>query len=447
MANIIKKLTDKNGNPVRIVCSTPTSNQVKNAVLQLISSGNVVIDDLVGGGKNSNAVLDDEIFKSNANTALELITSELGNHDFYNIPLWVMTDTHNGLLAKGNYDIGEYIASISPSNLMGLFLGDICSIEYDETTLKNYRHHVDAFNKSISVIGNHDRNNINISGEIVDTSHSMINQWFLTNGFERFNDVLYGCYNDADFNVRYLVVNPYEIVPMVSGKYVTIGTSQMSWLIKNLTECDRDIIILMHQLFNDLHIHRDGTIQTWQDAPVVLENTWEMLKDRKNKRSGSITDSDGITHNYDFTNCTSDLLCCLHGHTHEELYIQDEGLLAYAFDYGHEKNCAFVSINRVENVLKGAQFNNTTIRDRIELSLSGKNSIINNLTNVTSSNMATTGVDTNSSYTTTLTATSGTLGSITVKMNGVDISSTAVSGNVVTIDNVVGRVEITASAS
>ena len=69
MANIIKKLTDKNGNPVRIVCSTPTSNQVKNAVLQLISSGNVVIDDLVGGDKNSNAVLDDEIFKSNANTA------------------------------------------------------------------------------------------------------------------------------------------------------------------------------------------------------------------------------------------------------------------------------------------------------------------------------------------------------------------------------------------
>ena len=61
--------------------------------------------------------------------------------------------------------------------------------------------------------------------------------------------------------------------------------------------------------------------------------------------------------------------------------------------------------------------------------------------------MATTGVDTNSSYATTLTATSGTLGTITVKMNGVDISSTAVSGNVVTIDNVVGRVEITASAS
>ena len=64
MANIIKKLTDKNGNPVRIVCSTPTSSQVKNAVLQLITSGNVTIDDLTNGGKNSNAVLNDDTFNS-----------------------------------------------------------------------------------------------------------------------------------------------------------------------------------------------------------------------------------------------------------------------------------------------------------------------------------------------------------------------------------------------
>ena len=141
------------------------------------------------------------------------------------------------------------------------------------------------------------------------------------------------------------------------------------------------------------------------------------------------------------------MLCCLHGHTHEELYLQDEGLLAYAFDYGHDKNCAFVSVNRAEKKLKVSQFNPTTVMDTLELSLSGKNSIVNTLTNVTSSNMATTGVDTNSSYTTTLTATTGTLGTITVKMNGTDISSTAVSGNTITINNVVGRVEITASAS
>ena len=451
MANTIKKLTDKNGNPVRIVCSTPTQAQVKKSVYQLIINGDITIEDLGGtsGGERVDIVLTDGAFKENANTALGLITSELENHDFNSIPIWAIADTHSSLEAKDKYDIGEYIASISPNNMMALFLGDICDTIFSPTyALPNYRHHVDAFNKAISVIGNHDR--ATNSSENIPTTHTNINKFFITKGFERADDVLYGSYNDTDFNVRYLVINPYEFVPMENapvGHPVRLGTKQMTWLIKNLTECDRDIIILTHQMFTDLNIHRDGTKQTWADSPNIFYNTWKMLKDRKNKRTGTITDSDGITHNYDFSNCKSDLLCTIHGHTHEELYLQDEGLLEYALDYGHQKNCVFISINRTENKFKVAQFNHTTVKDRLELSLSGKNSIINNLTNVTSSNMATTGIDTNSSYTTTLTATSGTLGTITVKMNGVDISSTAVSGNVVTIDNVVGRVEITASAS
>lgn len=443
-----KILVDKNGNPIKIngIFTEPTQKQLKNAVLSLITEGKIDIGDL-GGNKKKIIVLNDDGFKTNAQTSLALLTSELANHDFNSIPLWVITDTHSMLPADDVYDIGEYINSISPNGLMALFLGDIVDIQFNTTVLDNYRNHVDAFKKVISVIGNHDRNNTKINGDIVETSHSLVNKYFITPNFERFDDVLYGSYNDIDFNVRYLVINPYEVVPMNTDKNVRIGTKQMTWLIKNLTECDRDIIILMHQMFTDLNIHRTGTIQTWADATATLRNIWSMLKDRKNKRTGSITDDDGVAHNYDFSKCESDLLCTLHGHTHEELYLQDEGLLAYAFDYGHDKNCAFVSVNRAENKLKISQFNPTIVKDTLELSLSGKNSIINNLTNVTSSNMATTGVDTNSSYTTTLTATSGTLGAITVKMNGVDISSTAVSGNVVTINSVVGRVEITATAS
>lgn len=53
----------------------------------------------------------------------------------------------------------------------------------------------------------------------------------------------------------------------------------------------------------------------------------------------------------------------------------------------------------------------------------------------------------NAPFTATLTATEGTLGTITVTMGGEDISSTAVSGNVVTIAKVTGAIVITASAS
>ena len=305
---------------------------------------------------------------------------------------------------------------------------------------------INNMKKSISVVGNHDRATTDLSDSTIN--HKKLNQWFVTKGFKRVDDVLYGYWDDYDYNVRYLILDPYEDVPMLSNGNVRIGTKQMNFLLNNLGKCDMDMIILMHQPWNDLNIKRNGIIQNWQNAPVILENTWNVLKDRKNKRSGTITDSDGVVHTYDFTECQSDLLCSLHGHTHEELYLQDEGMLQYCFDYGNSyKRCSVVSINRNENKLKVKYFDTENVFDTIELSLSGKNSIINKLTNVVSSNMATTGINTNSSYTTTLTATSGTLGTITVKMNGVDISSTAVSGNVVTIDNVVGRVEITASAS
>lgn len=53
----------------------------------------------------------------------------------------------------------------------------------------------------------------------------------------------------------------------------------------------------------------------------------------------------------------------------------------------------------------------------------------------------------NAPFTATLVATEGTLGTITVTMGGEDISSTAVSGNVVTIAKVTGAIVITASAS
>lgn len=69
------------------------------------------------------------------------------------------------------------------------------------------------------------------------------------------------------------------------------------------------------------------------------------------------------------------------------------------------------------------------------------------LTNVTSSNTARM-VSANSSFTTTLTANEGyTLGTVTVKMGGIDITSTAYSNGVVTIPSVTGNIVITASAS
>lgn len=73
--------------------------------------------------------------------------------------------------------------------------------------------------------------------------------------------------------------------------------------------------------------------------------------------------------------------------------------------------------------------------------------ITRNLTNCTSSNTSSS-VAANSSYSTTITANSGyTLGSITVTMGGTNITSSAVSGNSISISNVTGNIVISCTAT
>lgn len=73
--------------------------------------------------------------------------------------------------------------------------------------------------------------------------------------------------------------------------------------------------------------------------------------------------------------------------------------------------------------------------------------ITNNLTNCTNSNSATV-IEENGSYSATISPNSGhTLGAVTVTMGGTDISSTAVSNGVITINSVTGDLVITATAT
>lgn len=72
--------------------------------------------------------------------------------------------------------------------------------------------------------------------------------------------------------------------------------------------------------------------------------------------------------------------------------------------------------------------------------------ITNNLTNCTNSNSATS-IEENTSYTATITASTGyKMLSISVSMDGIDVSSSVVNGNSISIENVTGDIVITASA-
>ena len=91
---------------------------------------------------------------------------------------------------------------------------------------------------------------------------------------------------------------------------------------------------------------------------------------------------------------------------------------------------------------------NNNIISSITIDVSKNNySIINNLNNATTNNIKGS-IEEGSSYSATITANAGyTISSITVTMNGVDITSSVVSGNNINISNVTGNIIITANTS
>lgn len=89
-----------------------------------------------------------------------------------------------------------------------------------------------------------------------------------------------------------------------------------------------------------------------------------------------------------------------------------------------------------------AQYRLDTTLVNIDAKPSTTYSITNNLTNCTNSNNAIS-IEKNSSYSATITANDGyTINSITVTMGGNDVSSTVISGNVITISSVTGDIVI-----
>ena len=56
-------------------------------------------------------------------------------------------------------------------------------------------------------MGNHDRATNSSLDETQQVTHSRLNKWFYTKGFKRVDDVLYGSYNDDDYNVLFWASN------------------------------------------------------------------------------------------------------------------------------------------------------------------------------------------------------------------------------------------------
>lgn len=305
------------------------------------------------------------------------------------IPIVVHTDQHGRL--SGQSTLFEYLNNTlnwyELSKIMNL--GDTVStswydVDTSEPLLKDsaLESAIEAmkkipFSKRLDVFGNHDTwyGNYEDEGNTIGTrypsSQAFLEPYFKNIYARRTNNNGWLTVKDDYFNVKYLVISGFEYKD--GSSEFRIGTKQMDFIIKEISENDGyDIVIVSHvPLKSDPNefVYPTGDTSTIM-YKISNIDTDQFFADAKMHRSGTIVDSDGVEHNYDFTNGNR-VLCSLHGHTHYDayLYLNNE-LLVNAFDWFAEQTFFFVLIDRennqlniwkVENPSTGATYQNYQI--------------------------------------------------------------------------------------
>ena len=279
------------------------------------------------------------------------------------IPMIVSTDQHGAI--SSDSEIYRYINSLVDWDKISAIinLGDTVKLVYNPLELQHYRDATQCLpaEKRIEVIGNHDR-------FFVPTGKQIEKRYFPNPSAVYSADRKAFAVEDDAFNVRYLAVDtkcfPY---------YYTNGrlwTEQADFIIDQLSkEDEKDVVLLSHAyLFKDEMIARDGSTFTGSEYFIgsqtrgadVKQSFIDMLAARKNKASGVLIDSEGVTHPYDFSNCKGDFLMTLHGHHHSEGYETQNGITEFLFQSMTSDNkddseplCFyFAYIDTKDNVLK-----------------------------------------------------------------------------------------------
>lgn len=272
------------------------------------------------------------------------------------VPFILTTDQHTYFdnTAKGRaygYALYNYLNKAVKWNEISanLNLGDVVGNYYSAGSLNSMLNVLSAVptSKKINIAGNHD---INSTDGTLEHDDEMLDTIF-TNYFNNEN---YSGYSrngrrgfetmvDAEKHIRYICIGSWDYLPNKVMPNYRISPENISWLIQTLSiQDDNDIVMLSHvqpSAGSIMAFYPPPERDEWRvkysngfeaaDGQIKLQN---LLLARKNKTSGSFVDSDGVEHTFDFSNCTSDFLCSLHGHSHTDWCNWDCGFPAIIFD-------------------------------------------------------------------------------------------------------------------
>lgn len=305
------------------------------------------------------------------------------------VPLIIHTDQHQ-YLRSANKPTFDFLAkAVQLSELSACVgLGDVCGAVYTETNLNNMVSCLSSIPKSkqINIAGNHDVWASKTEGSAY--SYSIIDETTMAKlHSEYMNNTSYGESHqydthgneyliDEEHGVKYCVFSTWyydnteteERQPYYKHRLTSEVAEYMVDMLSAVD--DYDIVVLSHiQPYMNTHNWIwpavDGNeVTTKTEAAtgtsclgydVALD---QLIADRKAKRSGILTDSYGGVHPYDFSNCTSDILCCLSGHSHEDRYVSVGGVPAVVFDaYRYDLNPLYmVNIDRTKERLNVWKF-------------------------------------------------------------------------------------------
>ena len=295
--------------------------------------------------------------------------------DTRKIPVIIHTDQH-GRLSSASKPIFTALGNLVPwydvSKIMNL--GDCVGDHWEDADTENpFLSCGDLetmmecladipISKRLDVYGNHDTWYHDAGGnDVVVPDQARLSQYFRNIFARNPNSNQQGYFVDYDnkYNVKYVIVSGFEYT--TSRSTYRISTAQMKWLIGEMGKDDGyDIVVVSHvPLYYQPSTEVYPTGMTPSDAGSTavsrLSNvdTDTLFNARKNKTSGTVTDSDGVEHTFDFSGCTTDILCGLHGHIHMDgyNYIGSSGLVSVTFDWFDDNTMHFVLVDRVNRKL------------------------------------------------------------------------------------------------
>lgn len=280
-----------------------------------------------GGGEHRDWSKMPQTFVSSMNGALAHIDDYLSNHSgAYAFP--AITDVHTYF----DYQEPNYIAYNYPDLFsVFLFLGDMTN-GYIESQFENavdYMRGADG-QKMLTSVGNHDFGTTDTSNNWVEGDPLPRVWWKPLNVsgcvYVEDDDTLTYYWDDAEHNVRYIMMDSSSTVLKTAGPYY-FRNKNLNWLASVLESSGgKDIIVLNHELGSQFYLVTDTEKTDIKTTTGIndIGSFNNIVNAFINRGTISVT-VDGVANAHDFSSTTGNFIGFITGHYHNAGYRDWDG--------------------------------------------------------------------------------------------------------------------------